>query len=96
MRTQEFVPYLSVTDADKAVEFYSKVFETPPWLLLNMPDSRVMLCKFRIGSTRFFISEKLSEHGDAPSPKSLGSTSVAIHHYVTDCDLMFKKMQNQK
>ena len=93
IKTQEFVPYLSVTDANKAVEFYSKIFETPPWLLLNMPDGRVMHCEFRIGSARFFISEELPEHGGTPSPKSLGSTSVAIHHYVTDCDLMVEKMQ---
>jgi uncharacterized glyoxalase superfamily protein PhnB len=28
MPIQEFVPYLSVTDAKEAVAFYSRVFET--------------------------------------------------------------------
>ncbi len=93
MKTEEFIPYLSVKDANKAVEFYSKIFETSPWLLLNMPDGRVMHCEFRIGSARFFISEELPEHGGTPSPKTLGGTTVAIHLYVTDCDLMVKKMQ---
>lgn len=92
MKIQEFIPYLSVTDANKAVTFYSKIFDASPWLLLNMPDGRVMHCEFRIGNTRFFISEELPEHGGTPSPKSLGSTSVAIHLYVTDCDLMVEKM----
>ena len=92
MNTPEFVPYLSVTDANKAVEFYSNIFETSPWLLLNMPDGRVMHCEFRIGNARFFVSEELPEHGGTPSPKSLGSTSVAIHHYVINCDVMVKKM----
>ena len=47
MPTQEFIPYLSVTDAKNAVAFYSRVFETEPVLLLNMPDGRVMHCEFR-------------------------------------------------
>ena len=94
MKIQEFVPYLSVTDANKAVAFYSKIFDVSPWLLLKMPDDRVMHCEFRIGDARFFVSEELPEHGGTPSPKSLGSTSVAIHLYVTDCDQLVEKMKN--
>ncbi len=93
MKIQEFIPYLSVSDANKAVAFYSKVFDVSPWLILNMPDGRVMHCEFRIGNARFFISEELPEHGGTLSPKTLGSTSVAIHLYVTDCDLMVEKMK---
>jgi PhnB protein len=88
----EFVPYLSVNEAEKAVAFYSRIFETEPSLLLNMPDGRIMHCEFRIGSVRFFLSEELPEHGGTPSPKRLGATSVAIHLYVDDCDAMVKKM----
>ncbi len=93
MKIQEFIPYLSVTDANKAVAFYSKVFDVSLWLILNMPDGSVMHCEFRIGNARFFISEELPEHGGTLSPKTLGSTSVAIHLYVTDCDLMVEKMK---
>ncbi|MFT5232698.1 MAG: PhnB protein [Candidatus Krumholzibacteriia bacterium] len=93
LNTQEFVPYLSVTDAGAAVKFYTEIFEAPPSLLLNMPDGRVMHCEFRVGNARIFLSEELPEHGGTPSPKSLGSTCVAIHHYVADCDLMVKKMR---
>ncbi len=93
MTTREFVPYLSVTNAKEAVAFYSRVFDTPPTLLLNMPDDRVMHCEFRVGDARFFLSEELPEHGGTPSPKSLGATSVAIHLYVDDCDAMVAKMK---
>ncbi|GEM_PF-2493530 len=61
MSTPEFVPYLSVTDAEKAVAYYSRVFEVGPALLLNMPDGRIMHCEFRFGSTRFLLSEELPE-----------------------------------
>jgi PhnB protein len=93
MTTQEFVPYLSVTNAKEAVSFYSRVFETEPALRLNMPDGRVMHCEFRVGDARFFLSEELPEHGGTPSPASLGATSVAIHLYVDDCDAMVAAMK---
>lgn len=92
MNVQELVPYLSIQDAEEAVVFYSAVFETTPSLLLKMPDGRVMHCEFRVGGTRFFISEELPEHGGTPSPAKLGATSVALHLYVDDCDAMVKKM----
>ena len=95
LNTQEFVPYLSVSHANKAVEFYSAVFEVEPKLLLKMPDGRIMHCEFCIGNSRIFVSEELPEHGGTPSPSSLGSTTVAIHHYVADCDQMVKKMLDQ-
>ena len=90
--TCEFVPYLSINDATKAVAFYSRVFQVDPHLLLNMPDGRVMHCEFRIGNARFFVSEELPEHGGTPSPNRLGGTTVAIHLYVDDCDALVKTM----
>ena len=90
----EFVPYLSITNATKAVAFYTVVFGVAPSLLLFMPDGRVMHCEFRIGPARFFISEELPEHGGTPSPTRLGATSVAIHLYVDNCDEMVETMKD--
>lgn len=92
MAIQDFVPYLSVTPAQEAVAFYSKVFEAEPTHHLNMPDGRLMHCEFYFGGVRLFLSEELPEHGGTPSPKSLGGTSVAIHLYVDDCDAMIARM----
>ena len=92
--TCEFVPYLSIDDAESAIGFYSRIFGVAPHILLNMPDGRVMHCEFRVGNTRFFLSEELPEHGGTPSPKRLGATSVAIHLYVPDCDAMVETMRN--
>ncbi len=92
-KTCEFVPYLSITDATKAVAFYSAVFDVTPYLLLNMPDGRVMHCEFRVENARFFLSEELPEHGGTPSPTRLAATSVAIHLYVADCDAMIATMK---
>jgi PhnB protein len=89
-----FIPYLSITDATNAVAFYTKVFGVAPYVLLHMPDGRVMHCEFRIGNARFFLSEQLPEHGGTPSPTCLGATSVAIHLYVDDCDAMVATLKD--
>ncbi len=94
MKTREFIPYLSVTDANQAVAFYSRVFETEPLMSLSMPDGRLMHCEFRSGDARFFMSEELPEHGGTPSPASAGATTVAIHLYVDDCDAMLARMKS--
>lgn len=88
----EFVPYLSISDAKKAVAFYSPIFGVAPHLLINMRDGRVMHCEFRVGNARFFLSEEVPQHGGTPSPTRLGATSVAIHLYVDDCDAMVETM----
>jgi len=92
MKALEIVPYLIADDAKKAIEFYSQIFNTKPWVQLNMPDGRIMHLEFRIGNTRMYLSDEIPEHGGTPSPKTLGGTTVSIHLYVTDCDEVVKLM----
>ncbi|PZD74841.1 hypothetical protein C1752_01042 [Acaryochloris thomasi RCC1774] len=94
LQTCAFIPYLSITDATTAVAFYTNVFGVAPYVLLSMPDGRVMHCEYRVGNARFFLSEELPEHGGTPSPASLAATSVAIHLYVDDCDAMIETMKD--
>lgn len=88
----EIVPYLSVTNAEKAIAFYSQVFGVEPTFQLTMPDGRIMHCELRINGIRFLLSEELPEHGGTPSPSSLSATTVALHLYVEDCDAMVTRM----
>jgi PhnB protein len=92
MEIETIVPYLSVVNAEKAVSFYSQIFDVEPTLLLKMPDGTVMHCEFQFGGVRLFLSEELIAHGGTPSPANLGGTSVAIHLYVSDCDSMVERM----
>ena len=55
MAAYEFVPYLSVTDANEAVAFYSRIFDTAPYLRLDMPDGRVMHCEFRVDGAELLM-----------------------------------------
>ena len=89
----EFVPYLSMPSAERAIQFYSSVFGVEPYNRLDMPDGRVMHCEFRVGNARFYLSDELVEHGGTPTPERLGGTSVSIHVYVDDCDKLMESMQ---
>lgn len=93
MKNADFIPYLMVDDGKKAIEFYSKVFEVEPFVILNMPDGRVMHCEFRVNGAKLFLSDEIPEHGGGPSPKTLKATSVTIHYYVEDCDAVVTKMK---
>lgn len=93
MSLKELVPYLSVSNASQAIEFYSQVFECDPNVLLKMPDGRIMHCEYNLGGARLFLSEELPEHGGTPSPATLGSTTVAIHLYVPNCDATVTRME---
>lgn len=93
MKNCQFVPYLSVADAKGAVDYYSRVFECEPVLLLTMPDGRVMHCEFQIGDARLMLSDELPEHGGTPSPATAGGTTVAVHLYVEDCDETVERMK---
>lgn len=88
-----FVPYLSVHNAQAAIDFYSQVFGIEPRLCLKLPDGRIMHCEFRIGATRLFLSDELPEHGGTPSPKTTGNTTIAIHAYVENCDKTIQLMK---
>lgn len=92
MGSVEFVPYLSISGAERGLAFYSAVLEVEPSNVLRMPDGRVMHAEFCIDGARFFVSEELIEHGGTPSPSSQGATTVAIHVYVPDCDALVRRM----
>ena len=94
MNVHEFIPYLSLAHAGEALRFYCDVFEVEPSQVLRMPDGRIMHAELRIGGARLFLSEELPEHGGTPSPTSMGSTTVAIHVYVDDCDRLAARMRD--
>lgn len=92
MTIQAIIPYLSVTDAARAVDFYRAMFQVEPYNLLHMPDGRVMHGEFHVGGLKVYFSEELPEHGGTPSPQRVGATTVAVHLVVDDVDAMVTRM----
>ena len=85
-------PYLSVSNAAGAIEFYKKVFGAIETMRLSQPDGRIGHAQITIGGATIMLADEFPEMGFL-SPKSIGASRspVAIHLYVEDVDAVYKR-----
>lgn len=79
------IPYIAITGASDALEFYQRAFGATPGLILAGPDGTIMHGEFTIEGAKVMFSEEFPQYG-ASSPKSLGGTTSTIAFYVADVD----------
>ncbi len=83
-------PYLTVTGAAKALEFYKSAFGAVETVRLVGPDGRVGHAELEINGTPIMLSEEYPEM-DVRSPTTLGGSPVGIHLLVEDSDAVFNR-----
>jgi len=83
-------PYLTVTGAAKALEFYKNAFGAVETVRLVGPDGRVGHAEIEIYGTPIMLSEEYPEM-DVRSPTTLGGSPVGIHLLVEDSDAVFNR-----
>jgi len=76
-------PYLIITNAAKAIEFYQEVFGATELDRLSTPDGKVGHAEIQIGDSRIMLADE-SPEWDARSPKTIGGSPVSIMLYVED------------
>jgi PhnB protein len=81
-------PYLIVTGAAKAIEFYKKAFGAEEIMRMAQPDGRIGHAEIKIGDSPIMLADEFPDMG-ARSPQSLGGSPVSILLYVKDVDAMF-------
>jgi PhnB protein len=84
------VPYLSVTDAARALGWYAEAFGAVEQLRVVGDDGRVGHAEITIGATRLMLADEYPEI-DVQSPQSLGGTPVLLHLTVPDVDAAFAR-----
>lgn len=77
-------PYLMVTDAEKALEFYQKAFDAKLITRTNTTSGNIGHCELQIGDSRFMFS------GPGFMPVAAPSTSSSLLIYVPNVDEFFK------
>jgi PhnB protein len=83
-------PYLTVRDANKAIEFYKKAFGAKELMRAAGPDGKTIVhANLTIGDSSIFLTEEMVEWG-AKSPLTLGGTGSSIYVMVPDADAVFK------
>jgi PhnB protein len=83
-------PYLSVRNAEKAIEFYKKVFGAIEVGRIMMPDGTVGHAEINIGNSRIMLAEENEQWGNR-SPFSIGGSPITLCLYVENVDEVFER-----
>ncbi len=84
-------PYLTVRNAEKAIEFYKQAFGAKVrGGVAKGPDGKVMHAEIQIGDSVVMLADEFPEFG-AVSPESGGNSSVGLHIYVNNVDEAFAR-----
>jgi PhnB protein len=78
-------PYLSISGAAAAIDFYMKVFGAKERMRMMQPDGRVGHAELQIGDSCVMLADEFPEM-QFRSPRSIGGSPVTLHVYVEDVD----------
>jgi PhnB protein len=87
---EEVYAYLRVHDAAQAIEFYGRAFGATELFRLSEPGGRIGHAEIKLGPTTLMLSDEYPASG-IRGPRSVGSTTVAIHLHVSDVDRAFER-----
>lgn len=78
-------PYLTITNAAKAIDFYRKAFGAEEIYRMTAPDGeRLLHAQIKIGDSHLMLCDSFPEFGgSAPARDGAG---VGVHLYVADVD----------
>ncbi|MCH9687862.1 MAG: VOC family protein [Deltaproteobacteria bacterium] len=76
---------MTVTDAAKAIDFYTAVFGATERSRMPSPDGRLMHAELQFGDSVLMLADEFPEMGNT-SATTLGGSPVMVHHYVTNVD----------
>jgi PhnB protein len=83
-------PYLIVSGAANAIDFYTRVFNAKELMRFGGPDGKVGHAELQIGDSRIMLADEHPQMGYR-SPKALGGSATSIMLYVDDVDRVFKR-----
>lgn len=83
-------PYLVTKGAERAIQFYTKVFGAVETIRMPGPDGRIMHAEVKIGNSMLMLSDENPDRGQL-SPQTIGGTGVSIMLYTESVDATFEK-----
>ena len=82
-------PYITVSDASAAIDFYVEVFGAEEmYRLVDPADGRIGHAELKLGDGLLMIADKYPDFG-AVGPETLGGSPVKLHLYVADADAVY-------
>jgi PhnB protein len=83
-------PYLIVSGAAKALDYYKQAFGATELMRMDGPNGSVMHAEIKIGDSIIMLADEFPDMG-ARSPQSIGGSPVGICLYVPDVDAVFQR-----
>jgi PhnB protein len=81
-------PYLTLSDAASAIDFYKRAFGATEIFRMAAPGGKIGHAEIKIGDSILMLGEE-SPRSEARSPQSLGGTTTGVFLYVEDVDAVF-------
>ena len=86
-------PYLCVSEAPAAIEWYVRVLGATEQVRYTGDDGRVGHAELSIGGARVMLSDEYPEMGvPVVSPRTLGGTPFSMHLEVPDVDAVYERV----
>jgi PhnB protein len=83
-------PYLAVSGAARAIEFYQKVFGATEAYRLTDPSGKIGHAEILIGESRIMLADEAPDWGHL-SPETVGGCPVKFHLAVDNVDEMVQR-----
>jgi PhnB protein len=83
-------PYLTVSPAAEAIDFYSRAFDAQERYRMPGPGGSVMHAEIQLRDSVLMLADE-SPMGTSKAPKSLGGTSAALLLYTEDVDAAYQQ-----
>lgn len=81
-------PYLVIKGAEKAMEYYEKVFGAKVTLRLATPDGAIGHAEMSLGGGTIMLADEAPEM-NIKSPETIGGSATGLLVYVDDPDAVF-------
>jgi PhnB protein len=83
-------PYLILSGAAAAIDFYTAAFGAKERVRMTGPDGRIGHAEIVVGDSTVMLADEAPERG-IRSPRSLGGAGVHLLLYVEDVDARFQR-----
>src|ERR1044072_4746420 len=83
-------PYLIVSGAAQALDYYQRAFHAEECLRFPGPGGKIMHAEIKIGDSRVMLADEFPQMG-ARSPQTIGGTATGLCIYVEDVDKIFNQ-----
>jgi PhnB protein len=84
------MPYLTVKDAARAIDFYVEAFGARELVRFAEPSGKIGHAEIQIGNSRLMLSDEYPQWR-VVGPETLGGTSLSLMIYVDDADTVFAR-----